>query len=436
MRYWMILMTWFGLSANAWAGVKIEHWIAPSGARVYFVESHGLPILDLQIDFAAGGVHVAGGKEAKSGVAGLTRGLLDAGAGMGAEALDEEKIAARLVDTGARIGGGADADRASISLRTLSHKAQRDAALELLRTVTSAPTFPESVLERERARSIADVREADTRPDAIASRRFAAAIYPNHAYGLMPTVESLSKITRADLVEFHRDHYGAKGAVLSIVGDVTRAEAEKIAQYLTVALPAGGAAIAPPPVTQPQSAMIKVPHPAAQSHVLIGLPAIRRTDADFFPMLLGNYSLGGGGFVSRLMKEVREKRGYAYSVYSHFVPRIQEGPFEIGLQTKRDQVGDALKVVNQVLDDFIAHGPTPTELAAAKKNLVDGFALRLDSNAKLLGQLSTIGFYGLPLNYLDDYRKNVQAVTAAQVKAAFARHIAPQHRVTVVVATD
>ena len=166
-------------STLAFAGVKIEHWIAPSGAKVYFVETRVLPILDVQIDFAAGGAFVPA---AKAGLASLTRGLLEAGAGD----LDEEQIAGRLVDIGARLGGGADSDRASLALRTLTSKPEREAALDLKRAVLSAPTFPQSVLEREKARTIASIREADTRPDAIAGKRFAAAIYPDHPYGVVP----------------------------------------------------------------------------------------------------------------------------------------------------------------------------------------------------------------------------------------------------------
>ena len=416
-------------STLALAGVKIEHWTAPSGAKVYFVETRVLPILDVQIDFSAGGAYVPA---AKAGLAGLTQGLLEAGAAD----LDEEQIAGRLVDIGARLGGGADSDRASVSLRTLTAAKERDAALGLMRAVLSAPTFPQSVLEREKGRTIASIREAETRPDAIAGKRFAAAIYPDHSYGASPTVDSVGTITREDLVAFHRQHYGAQGAIVSIIGDVSRAEAEAIAQRLTEALPAGGGNLVPPAVKKPLRGTIKIAHPAAQSHIHIGLPAIRRSDVDYFPLLVGNYTLGGGGFVSRLMKEVREKRGYAYSVYSYFAPRKLEGPFEIGLQTKREQVPDALKVVDEVLTDYIAKGPTPKELAAAKKNMVDGLALRMDSNAKLLGYLSAIGFYGLPLTYLDDFPAKVKAVTAEQVKAAFARHVKAENLVTVIVAAD
>lgn len=429
MRNLIILVLSALTSTLALAGVKIDHWIAPSGAKVYFIETRVLPILDVQIDFAAGGVFVP---TEKSGVAGLTQGLLEAGAGD----LDEEKIAGHLVDIGARLSGGADYDRSSIRVRTLSSQAEREAALGLLRTVVSAPTFPQSVLEREKGRSIAAIRESETRPDAIAAKRFAREMYPDHPYGDSPTVESVTSITRQDLVDFHRKHFGARGAIVSIIGDVSRAEAEAIAQNMTEALPAGSEALVPPPVKLPATGLVKIAHPAAQSHVHIGLPAIRRSDPDYFALLVGNYTLGGGGFVSRLMKEVREKRGYAYSVYSYFSPRKLEGPFEIGLQTKREQVDDALKVVNEVLSDFIAKGPTAKELASAKKNMVDGQALRMDSNAKLLGYLSAIGFYDLPLTYLDDFPEKINAVTVAQVKAAFARHVKAENLVTVVVAAD
>lgn len=417
------------IATLAHAGPKIEHWIAPSGARVYFVESHVLPILDVAVDFAAGAAHQPA---AKAGLAGLARSLLDTGAGN----LDEEQISARQVDLGARLGGSTDDDRAGLTLRTLSSKTERDAALDLLRTLLTAPTYPEAPLAREKTRAIAAIREADTRPDSIAGKKFAESIFPNHPYGVVASAESIERITRADLVAFHRDYYAAKRAVVSIIGDVTRQEAEAIAQKLTAALPAGKADEPVPAVNKPARGTVKIAHPASQAHIHIGLPAIKRTDPDYYALLLGNYTLGGGGFVSRLMQEVREKRGFAYSVYSYFAPRKLEGPFDIGLQTKREQAGDAIKVVESVLGDFLASGPTAKELAAAKKNLVDGLALRIDSNAKILGYLTLIGFYNLPLTYLDDFPAQINKVTTDDVKAAFARHVKPENLVTVIVAGD
>jgi zinc protease len=417
------------LSLAAEAGVQIQHWVAPSGARVYFTETRVLPILDIEVDFSAGWAYDPPGK---AGLAKLAHGLLDAGAGD----LDEETIAGRLVDVGARLGGAVESDRSGVTLRTLSYPAEKEAALSLLRLVLSRPSYPGAMLDREKARLIAAIQEADTRPDSIAAKRFAASIYPNHPYGVNPTPDSVARIGRDDLVAFHRDHYSARRAVVSIIGDISRAEAERIAQSLTEGLPAGQPEVPLPEVSQPAGGVVKVAHPATQSHIHVGLPAVRRGDPDYFALLVGNYSLGGGGFVSRLMKEVREKRGYAYSVYSYFSPRKLEGPFEIGLQTKREQAADALKVASDVLAGFMKSGPTEAELAAAKKNLIDGLGLRIDSNAKLLGYLSTIGFYGLPLTYLDEFPAKISAVTVRSVREAFARHVKPEHLVTVMVAAD
>ncbi|HEX8988672.1 MAG TPA: pitrilysin family protein [Rhodocyclaceae bacterium] len=416
-------------AAAAQAGVKIQHWMAPSGARVYFVESHVLPILDVKIDFAAGAAYDPPGK---SGLADLTRNLIDAGAG----GMDEETLAARFVDLGARFTGSTDYDRASLSLRTLSAPDKRNASLDLVRTILSQPTYPDGPVAREKTRSIAAIQDEDTRPDAIAAKRFEAAIYPGHPYGLTPTQQSVGSIGRDDIVAFHRDYYGAHRAYISIVGDVSRAEAEAIAQKLTDALPPGLPETPLPPVTSPAQTTLRIPHPASQSHIHVGLPALKRGDPDFFALQAGNYSLGGGGFVSRLMKEVREKRGYAYSVYSYFSPRKLEGPFEMGLQTKRSQADAALQVARGVLDDFLAKGPTEQELAAAKKHLIDSLALAIDSNAKLIGYVSIIGYYGLPLTYLDDFPAKMRAVTVDDVRAAFKRHVKPEDLVTVIVATD
>lgn len=429
MRMFLIAVWAACYAFAAHAGPKIEHWQAPSGARVYFVETHALPILDIAVDFAAGSAYDPPGK---AGLAALSHGLLDGGAGP----LDEEAIAGKLVDIGAQLGGSLDNDRAGVKLRTLAYPAERDAALDLLELILSRPLFPESVVVRERGRTVAAIQDAETRPDHIASRRFAERLYPNHPYGTLATADSVARLGRDDLVEFYRTHYSAAHAVVSIVGDLSRTEAERIAQRLTGALPPSSGEVSLPPVTLPAGEVLKIAHPAAQSHIHIGIPAVRRADPDYFALLVGNYILGGGGFVSRLVKEIREKRGYAYSVYSTLAPYGLAGPFDIGLQTKREQADDAIATARRVLADFVSQGPTPAELAAAKKNLIDGQALRIDSNAKLLGYLEMIGFYGLPLTYLDDFPDRIRQVSVDQVKAAFARRIDAERLVTVIVAAD
>jgi zinc protease len=262
-------------------------------------------------------------------------------------------------------------------------------------------------------------------------------VFQDHPYGQRQSgeVETVEALTRDDLVAFYREHYVARHAIVALMGDLTREEAAAIAEQVTSALPRGRgeppALPAVPDLGKPDARWIA--HPATQSHILVGAPSISRTDPDYFSLLVGNYVLGGGGFVSRLMEEVRQKRGLAYSAYSSFSALQRKGPFVIGMQTRQDQTEEALKVVDQTLRDFLAHGPTEQELTAAKQNLAGSFPLRIDSNAKILEYLAVIGFYRLPLTYLEDFVKNVERVSAADVRAAFSRHLDAGRMVTVVV---
>jgi zinc protease len=178
---------------------------------------------------------------------------------------------------------------------------------------------------------------------------------------------------------------------------------------------------------------IRIPLDSAQAHVLIGQPGLRRADPDYLPLMVGNYTLGGGGFVSRLTQEVREKRGLSYSVYSSFYAGLHTGTYFVGLQTRPDQVQQAVDVVRAELTRFVAEGPTDAELQAAKDNLVGGFALRIDSNRKLLDNVAAMAWNDLPMNYLDTWTAEVQAITREQVRAAFTRKVQPGRMVTVIV---
>ncbi len=416
-------------STTTLAGPRIEHWTLESGTRVYFVESRALPMLDVQIDFAGGSAHEP---PDKAGLASLTRSLLD----IGTEGMNEQEISDAVADTGARFGGGADNDRSSLSVRTLSSAAERDAAIALAARLVAAPTFPAEVLERERGRGIAGLREALTRPATLAARRFNSAIYGDHPYSRTTTVESLQGISRDDLVAFHRTHFNAGSATVTVVGDASRDDADAIARALTRALPVGTAPTALPAPQLPARSTERIPHPSAQAHIAVGMPVLSRDDPDYYPLLVGNYVLGGGGFVSRLTREVREQRGFAYSVYSNFQPLQVAGPFQIGLQTRGSQATAALAVVDEVLRGFIAEGPSEAELSAARDNFINGFGLRLDSNRNILEYVAMIGFYRLPLDWLDAYPGHIAEVTAEQVRDAFVRRVKPEHLVTVIAGGD
>ena len=423
------LALFFGIYAQ-WtlAALPIEHWQASSGAQVYFVESRGLPILDISVDFSAGS---SADTPEKSGRASLTLQLLDLGAG----GLSEDKISKSLADVGAQLSARFDRDRAGVLLRTLSNKNERNQALDIFSKIIQHPEFPKSALKRERARVISRLKEAKTKPGYIASRTLNNMLYGAHPYGLRSSgeVDTLNRLQRKDLVDFYQSHYSAANSVISIMGDVSRSEAAAIAEALSKDLPQGKALNILPPVTEPLSGTRRITHPATQSHILLAYPGLKRNDPDYYPLLVGNYILGGGGFASRLMEEIRQKRGLAYSVRSGFYPLKQAGPFQIGLQTKKEQSEEALMITQKVLADFVAEGPTEKELAAAKGNIVGGFPLRIDSNKKIMGYLAVIGFYNLPLTYLDDYVSAVDTVTVGQIKDAFQRRIPPEGMVAVVV---
>ncbi len=417
---------WLAAGA-AQAALPIQHWTTASGARVYFVESRGLPMLDINVDFDAGGRRVPA---ERAGLGGLTHTLIKAGSA----ARSGEEIGRRIADVGAELGGSVDRDRAGLSLRTLSSERERAQAIATFAEILQTPSFPDAAFAREKARLVDAVKEDETRPEVIASKAFYRLLYAAHPYALTPTPDTVLRIGRADVEGFYRANYGAGRAVVTIVGDAERALAEHIAEQLTAGLPRASGAPPPlPAVIQPAGQTLLIAHPASQSHILLGLPAIARKDPDYFPLLVGNYVLGGGGFVSRLYLEVREKRGYAYSVYSYFLPLAQDGPFQIGLQTKKEQAEEALARVRAVLDEFLARGPSAAEMKAAKQNLVGGFALRIDSNRKLLEQVALIGYYRLPLGWLDDFSARVEKVSVAEVRAVFARRVRPEHLVTVVV---
>ena len=413
------------VAAPAGAGVKIDHWIAQSGARVNFVESHALPIVDVAVEFAAGSAYDS---REQAGLARLALAMLRAGSSR----YSEIEASRRIADAGAQLQENFDLDRAGFALRSLSSEAERKTAAQTLADMLQSPLFPAEAFEREKASAIANAREAETLPDRVAERRLYALMYPAHPYGFSETPETLASIRREDVERHYRNCYGSARAVVTIVGDLDRDAARALAEELTSRLSKGtDPALAP--VAAPVGAMLRVAHPSTQSHVLLGVAALARADPDYFPLFVGNYSLGGGGFMSRLLREIREKRGYAYSVYSYFRPYEREGPFQVGLETRRDQAREALEVARSVVGEFVMHGPTEAELKAAKKSLVGGFPLRIDTNRKILDQIAVIGFYRLPLDWLDEFPARVQGVTLAQVKSAFARRIDPEKLSIVVV---
>jgi zinc protease len=430
---------------NAVAALPIEHWTQASGVQVYLVQSPAIPMVDLQIDFDAGSRR---DPVDQAGLASVTASMTSKGvlasAGGTEPALDENGLSDAWADLGASFGAGASSDRMSFSLRSLTYPDLLSQATQLAARQLGEPAFPPAIWLRERERLNAALKEANTRPATLVGRAFAAGVYGQHPYGFEMTQESLARISVADMQRVYRTLIQPCRAKVTIVGAVNRGQADDLVTRLFSRLPVDASAQATAPNACPvlpsvpevapleQAVEKRIAFDSAQAHVLIGQPGFRRDDPDYFALTVGNYILGGGGFVSRLTSEVREKRGLSYSVYSYFAPGLHAGAFTVGLQTRPDQANQAVRVAQEVVAKFVADGPTAAELKAAKDNLIGGFALRIDSNRKLLENVANIAWNQLPLDYLDTWTQQVERVSAADIRAAFARKLQPATMVTVV----
>lgn len=430
-RYFRVLLAlalMVGLTGPARAVLPIEQWHTPGGVKVLFMRADAIPMLDIAVRFDAGGRL---DEFAGTGVAAMTASMLDAGAG--------DRNEAQMADAFARIGAqrsaGAGDDSASVSLRTVLSEPELDQALLLFEDMLARPRFEESAVKREKQRMLQALRNGASRASFVARRAYLGMAYGDHPYGLQLTQDDVSNLTASKLREFHRNYYVRTGTTIAMIGAIDRARAEDIAARLDAALPATGKAVPPlAPVQLLSSAQEKrIEHPGAQSHILIGAPLLARGDPDYYALLLANNVLGGASFVSRLYKEVREKRGLTYGVSSGFSLKAQLGLFTINLQTQRERTAEALRVVRRVLNEFVQNGPTDKELEAARSNLVGGFVFRIDSNRKILRLMSAIGFHDLGLDYLERWVERINAVSLDEVRDALKRRIRPAEMVTIVV---
>ena len=412
----------------AHAAPDIQHWETETGLKVYFVASPELPMVDVRLVFDAGSARDG----EKAGVARLTNALLDSGAG----SWNADEIADRFESVGAQFGGGSLRDMAWVSLRSVKDPNWFEPAVETFLKVLHEPTFPAKDFSRTKKQTFIALRDQAQDPGEVASKAFYKAIYGDHPYA-SPTIgteDSVKAIKRKDLVAFYKRYYVARNGVLAMVGDLSREEAEALSARIDAGLARGEAAPALPPVSElSEGRTLRIPFPSEQAHVIIGQPGMRRGDDDYFALYVGNHVLGGGGFTSRLFKEVREQRGLSYSVYSYFLPMGAKGPFLLGLQTRLDQAGEAEAVAKQAITEFVAKGPSSEELTASQKNITGGFPLRTASNGNIVEYLAVIGFYDLPLDYLDTFTGKVSALDKAEIRDAFQRRLHPDKLITVIV---
>ena len=424
------------LAAQAYAVLPIQEISLSNGTKAYLIQTNALPMIDIEISIDAGSRY---DPKNQSGLAALTAAMLTRGISWQGSTLNEAQQADAIAELGASISASASGERTIVRARSLSKPELFNPLLQLLVASVSKPIFDRSILMREKQRVSSAIQEGDTKPEVVLQKRFRQAVFGNYPLARSSSIESIAAIQEGDLKRFHQDFYRQDRVIVNLVGNIDHAGAKQIAEQIIGALPAKGPTIPvlPPlersPIEPESQRVIRIPFQTQQTHIAMGMTAIPRDNPDYFPLLVGNYVLGGGGFVSRLVGEVRDKRGFAYSVFSYFQPGRDTGTFEAGLQTRNDQADQALKVLQETVARFIEDGPSEAELAAAKANLINGYPLRLDSNRKLLDNLSAITWNQLPLNTLDIWTQHVAAVKKDDVRNAFKRHLDMRRMISVLV---
>ncbi|MFT4059058.1 MAG: pitrilysin family protein, partial [Legionella sp.] len=354
---------------------KTEKWHTANGVQVIFYPAPEVPMLDISLAFAAGSSY--DGKQ--YGLSALTSRLIN----QGNAGLDASAIADSLADTGAQFNIDNSRDMVVLNLRTLVTKEALAQSTTTLAQIINHPDFPDDAFNREKQQLLMSIEQSKESPEEVADLNFFQALYQDHPYAhpVNGTKETLKTISKQQLLDFYHRYYIANNAVLVLVGDINSQTAHQLADKLTKELPKGEKAI---PVMQAhqlaKAETLNTPFPSSQTMIRLGQLGIDHHNSDYFPLMVGNYILGGGSLVSRLAVEVREKRGLTYGVDSQFAPMPGEGPFLISLSTHNEQAPKALDVIQNVLHNYIENGPSDQELNDAKQYLTGSFPLSLASN--------------------------------------------------------
>ncbi|QJP17726.1 insulinase family protein [Starkeya sp. ORNL1] len=394
---------------------RIQRVVSPGGIEAWLVHDTTLPLVAIEIAFVGGS---AQDPADAPGVASLMSSLLDEGAGEFDSHAFQDKLAEKAIE----LRFDASRDTLNGSLRTLSENL--DPALELLRLSVTSPRFDDEAVERIRQSQLAVLRRRSTDPSSLASLGWSARAFPNHPYGrpVDGTLASIPAITRADLAAFAKRVIAKDNLKIAVVGDITPEQLGAALDRTFGALPAK-AQLTPVPEVVPQglgSIVVKELN-VPQASIVFGGIGLKRNDPDFIPAFVLNHMLGGSAFSSRLFREVREKRGLAYSVYSQLAPLDHAGLLLGGTATKNDRAAESIELIRAEYLKLLTDGPSEEELADAKSYLIGSFALRFDSSAKVASQLLQIQLDDLGIDYIDVRNKLVAAVTLADIKRVAGR---------------
>ena len=414
MNQWPALMAlaWFALLAGAPAAsaMNIEKITSPSGIEAWLVQERTVPLITLNYAFQGGASQDDAGK---SGTANLAADLLDEGAGDLDSKTFHERLENHAIDLSFRVGR----DDFHGSLRALNE--HRDEAFDLLRLALTAPRFDADAIERVRGQELSNLRRDTTNPNTISSSQWWATAFPGHPYGREPngTLESLPRVTAADMRDYVRRSFARDQLTVSIVGDVDAKTAGELIDRAFAKLPAKGdlkPVAQATPVGLGRRIVINLNVP--QAVVTFGGPGLERSDPDFMAGYIVNHILGGGSFTSRLYREVREKRGLAYGVSDSLVWFNKAAVVIGGTATRSDKTSEALSIIEAETKRMAAEGPTAEELAAAKSFLKGSYALSLDTSAKIAAQITQIQLDKLGIDYIQRRGAMIDAVTLSDAK--------------------
>ncbi|MCU1741361.1 MULTISPECIES: M16 family metallopeptidase [Pseudomonas] len=394
----------------------IRGWKTLSGTKVLFVETHGLPLLDVAVSFAAGSRYDG----EQPGLAAMALSLLNEGS----EGKDVDTILSAFDSLGVKIGNGIDRDHGYFTLRSLSDETIRTPALQLLSEVLSKPSFTRDAIRRVKSEILDRQMRQDAAFDTWVNHRFQPPLYPRHPYAqpLYGTRESIGKITTDQLRDFHNKAYSAGNAIIVLVGDLSLEQAQSISVKLSDALPKGPA-LPPTANPRPEDSLVGTTHIERSStlvHLDFAQIAAPRNHPDYVALYVASL-IFGGGFDSRLMKVLREQHGVTYSAEAQLKNWQARGPFHINLSTPPEYREAVIRRVKRMFEQLLKDGPTEQELQNIKLSLRGDMALNGASNADILQALLVIARHDLPLS-LTDYAEQAQQLTREMIKAALNAH--------------
>jgi len=422
------LLLWVAMPEGSLQAMPpVQRIVLPNHLVLLSSEEHSLPFVTLQLLIDSGSWRDPQGEE---GLAYVTaRGLL-----LGTSKRTVNQVNEELDFMGASLNSSSARDYATLSLRVL--KKDLDRGLDLFMEVLTQPTFPEEEIRREIEKTLAAIQSEEDQPDEVAEKAFLKALFLSSPYGhpVEGTIESVPKFTREGIVRFYRSYYHPNNAILTVIGDITDEELKgKLIPRLEKWLMGEISKLPFISKFEKEQKTVKINRPITQANIIVGHAGVSRENPDFYAVTVMNYILGGGGFASRLMGEIRNKRGLAYSVASFFDPGKFPGSFQIVLQTKNPSARDAISLSLQQMERIRKELVSEKEMEGAKKYLIGSFPMRLDTQGKLVNFLTQVEYYGLGLDYPEKYTSLIQSITREEVLRVAKKYLHPKKYVLVIV---